>query len=191
MDLYGTAKLFKAWNRDSGYSLETMEWCSEDDNVMNFSKFAVVFKIFEHFCLFLSLTIITGQQSFLSLADGLHDKNPDSKIVWVHFLHCDMWKLFFWILRFQFFLYDLVTKKARKFEVVVSNLIMEKIPSSLSLSLSVCWLAFLIAPLSPSRFIRLSLSLSLTLLLMPDFIGCYVAWDHCLLPYSHAPSIKV
>ena len=37
---------------------------------------------------------------------------------------------------FRFFLYDLVTNKARKLEFVESNLIMEKILSSLSLSLS-------------------------------------------------------
>ena len=36
----------------------------------------------------------------------------------------------------SFFLYDLVTNKFRKLEVVESNLIMEKIPSSLFLSLS-------------------------------------------------------
>ena len=30
---------------------------------------------------FLSLTINTGQRSFLSLADGLHDKNPEAKNV--------------------------------------------------------------------------------------------------------------
>ena len=48
-----------------------------------------------------------------------------------------MWKLFFWILHFHFFQYDLVTNKSRKLEVLESNLIMEKIPSSLSQSLSV------------------------------------------------------
>ena len=46
----------------------------EDFNILIFSKillkFAIVFKIFEYFCPFLSLTIITGQQSFSSLADG-------------------------------------------------------------------------------------------------------------------------
>ena len=30
---------------------------------------------------FLSLTINIGQRSFLSLADGLHDKNPEAKNV--------------------------------------------------------------------------------------------------------------
>ena len=46
-----------------------------------------------------------------------------------------MWKLFFGILLFEFFLYDLDTNKYRKLEVVESNLIMEKIPSSLFLSM--------------------------------------------------------
>ena len=130
-----------------------MEWCSEDINITNFCKillkFAIVFKIFKFFCAFLSLTIITGQQSFLSLADGLHDKNPETKIVFEHFFYCEMWKLFIGILHFQFsyFLYD---------KVVESNLIMEKMPSSLSLSL--CWLAFL-------SFLSLTFNLSLSLYL--------------------------
>ena len=75
-----------------------MEWRSEDNNFTNFSKILLkfaVFEIFEYFCPFLSLTIITGQQSFLSLADWIHDKNPDSKNVFELFLRCDMWKLFF------------------------------------------------------------------------------------------------
>ena len=80
MDLYGPAKLFKASNRDTWQSLETMEWCSEDNNITNFSKillkFAVVFKIFEYFCPFLSLAIITGQRS---PADGLHERDRETK----------------------------------------------------------------------------------------------------------------
>ena len=42
------------------------------------------------------------------------------------------------------FLFDLITNKARKLEVEESNLIMENIPRSLSLSLCVCvyWLGF-------------------------------------------------
>ena len=71
-----------------------MEWCSEDNNVTNLSKillkFAVNLKIFDYFCPFLSLTIITGQRSFLSLADGLHDKNADSKNIFEHFPHCEL-----------------------------------------------------------------------------------------------------
>ena len=67
----------------------------EDFNVLNFSKislkFAIVFKIF---CLFLSLTIITGQRSFSGLADGLLDITPETKNSFEHF-HCKIWKLFF------------------------------------------------------------------------------------------------
>ena len=65
--------------------------------VLNFSKillkFAIVFKIFECFCPFLSLTIITGQRSFLSLADGLLDMTQKRKNSFEHF-HCNIWKLF-------------------------------------------------------------------------------------------------
>ena len=61
-----------------------MELCSEDNNITIVGKillnFAVVFKIFEFFCSFLSLTSITGQQSFLCLAGGLHDKTQSQKI---------------------------------------------------------------------------------------------------------------
>ena len=42
-------------------------------------KFAIVFKCFEYFCPFLSLTIITGQQKFSSVADGLLDIAPETK----------------------------------------------------------------------------------------------------------------
>ena len=63
---------------------------------------------------------------------------------------------------FSFFLYDLVTNKFRKLKVVESNLIMEKIPSSFSLSL--CSLAFL--SFSFSLTFNLSLSLSLSLILV-------------------------
>ena len=53
-------------------------WCSEYNNITNFSKIllklAIVFKIFEYFCPFLSLTILSDQRSFLSLR--LHDKYP-------------------------------------------------------------------------------------------------------------------
>ena len=70
----------------------------EDFNVLNFSKillrFLIVFKIFECFCLFLSLTIITGQRSFSSLADGLLDITQERKNIFEHF-HCKIWKLFF------------------------------------------------------------------------------------------------
>ena len=68
-----------------------MEWCSEDINFTKFIKillkFATVIKIFKFFCPFLSLTIITGQRSFLSLSDGLHEKYPETKNVFEHFLN--------------------------------------------------------------------------------------------------------
>ena len=84
MDLYEPVKLFKARNRHTRWYLETMEWCSVDIIITSFCKillkFAIVLKIFEYFCPFLSLTIITGQRSFSSLADGLHEKNAETKI---------------------------------------------------------------------------------------------------------------
>ena len=90
MVLYEPVKLFKAQNRHTGKSLETIEWCSEDIKITNFSnillKFEIAIKIFKYFCPLLCLMIITGQRSFLSLTDGLHDNYPETKIVFEHFL---------------------------------------------------------------------------------------------------------
>ena len=97
MDLYEPVKLFKTSNRDTGQSIE--QWNGlEDFNILNFSKFllefAIVFKIFECFIPFLSLTVITGWRSFSSLADGLHDITPETEYYFEHF-DCEIWKLFF------------------------------------------------------------------------------------------------
>ena len=74
-----------------------MEWCFEDINITNFSKivlkYAIVF-FFKFLNIFSDHYIITGQRRFLSLADGLHDKNPETKIVFKHFLHCEMCETF-------------------------------------------------------------------------------------------------
>ena len=63
----------------------------EDFNILNSSKillkFANVFKTLECFCPFRSLTVITGQRSFSSLADGLLDITTENKISFEHF-HC-------------------------------------------------------------------------------------------------------
>ena len=159
------------WTSETVKGLKLASWIVSCDNGMVFSTFnitnfgkillkiAIVFKIFEYFCPFLSLTINTGQRSFLSLADGLHDKYPESKTVFEHFLYCKMCKLF--LLHFAlsvFFLYDLVANKSRKLEVVESILIMEKNPSSHSLS--PCWRAFLSFSFSLTFNLAFSLSLS-------------------------------
>ena len=56
MDLYKPVKLFKAWNGQTSWYLETMEWCSEDIIITSFCKillkFAIVLKILEFFVLF-------------------------------------------------------------------------------------------------------------------------------------------
>ena len=76
-----------------------MDWCSEAINIMSFCKillkFAIVFKICDYFCPFLSLTIITGHRSFSSLADVLLDITPEIKDRFENFLYCEMWKLLF------------------------------------------------------------------------------------------------
>ena len=70
-----------------------MERCSNDIIITSSSKillnFAIVLKIFEYFCPFLSTTIITGQRSFSSLADGLHGEHPETKNVCERFLYCE------------------------------------------------------------------------------------------------------
>ena len=78
-----------------------------------------LFKIFEYFCPFLSLTIITGQRSFSSLADRLLNLTPETKNSFEHF-HCEIWKPFFQILQISF-LFDLFTNKAIKLKVAESN----------------------------------------------------------------------
>ena len=66
--------------------------------IMNFSKIllniAIVKKIFEYFCPFLSSTIITGQRSVSNLWDGLLDICPETEFSFEHF-HFEIWKLFF------------------------------------------------------------------------------------------------
>ena len=58
------------------------------------SKFAIVFKFFKIFHHVLSLLVFTT--FFLSLANGLHDRSPETKSGFEHF--CEIWKL-----SFQFF----------------------------------------------------------------------------------------
>ena len=103
MDFYEPVKLFKAWNRDIGHSLMTMKWFLKIliswTLAKTLLKFAIVFKIIEYFCPFLSLTIITGQQGFWSLAVGLLDITPETKINFELF-HREIWKLFSWIFLF-------------------------------------------------------------------------------------------
>ena len=85
-------------------------------------KFAIVFKSFECFCPFLRLTIITGQRSFSTVADGLLEITPETNNSFEHF-HCEICKLSFLILQIfkTSFLFDLVTNKARKLKVKESN----------------------------------------------------------------------
>ena len=66
----------------------------------------------------------------------------------------------------SFFLFYLITNNPRKLEVVESNLIMENFSSSLSLSVCLCVCLCVL--------VGVSFLLSLTLLLMPHFSGCYV-----------------
>ena len=97
---------------------------------MNFSKvllkFAIVFKIFEYFCPFLSSTIITGQRSFSSVADGLVDITPETKVVLDKFLLRNLeaslliFAIFCKFLSIRF-LFDLFTNKASKLKVEESN----------------------------------------------------------------------
>ena len=105
MDLYEPLKLFKALIEILDSLLRQLNRF-EDFDIMNMSKillkFAVVFKIFEYFCPFLSLTIITGQRNFLGLSDGLLERTPERKIVFELF-HCEMWKLLFQSLQYFVF----------------------------------------------------------------------------------------
>ena len=72
-------------------------------------------------------------------------------------------------------LYELKNNMARKPEVAESNLILEKIPSSLSLSLSVSWGFFI--SLSPSRFISYTLSQTKLLAIMLILLVFFLAYS--------------
>ena len=53
-----------------------------------------------------------------------------------YFFHCDIWKKFL-SFAFSVFLYDLITNNAGKLEIAETNLIIENIPNSFLVSLSV------------------------------------------------------
>ena len=79
-------------------------------------KFAIGSTNFSNFFyLLLSLTTITGQQSFLSLGDDLLDRTFETKNGCRLFL-LRSWKLLCLSLPFSVFLYDLFTNKARKLQ---------------------------------------------------------------------------
>ena len=65
--------------------------------------------------------------------------------------------IFYLILYFPFFLYDLITNKARKLEVADSNFIMENVPSSVYLSIvGVSFFVLLVHVLSLAHYLSLS-----------------------------------
>ena len=88
-------------------------------------KIAIVTKIFQYVFSFLSWTKIIGQRDVLILRHGLLDR---------YFETTNGFETFLLIFIFQFFLYDLLTKNARKLELTESNPIMENVPIFLSLS---------------------------------------------------------
>ena len=135
--------------------------------ICNFSK---------NFCKFLSFSEFNlHYRNILSLADGLHDRISETKNGFEFFFSAKCGKFEFCIFRFVY----LITNKARKIEVAESNLIMENMPSSLSLSLSLAVVWGFFPSLSRSRYLFRTLSLSLSLL-----------FCHLLLS-PHAPSIKL
>ena len=114
---------------------------SEVINFTNFSKillkFAIVFKIFEYFCVvFWVLRSLLANEPFYVLQIGYMTETRRQKLFLNLFFIAKCGNLF-WLCTFSFF-YDLITNNARKLEVAESNLIMENILSSLSLSLCVC-----------------------------------------------------
>ena len=88
-----------------------------------------------------------------------------------------MRKYFVLIFHFQFFLFGLNTNKARKLEVAESNLIMEKIPNSLFISLSRSLRVLVGISVLLFRVHVLSLALSLPLFLLNSFCCCRSSAD--------------
>ena len=68
---------------------------SEDTNITSFSKillkFVIVLKFLNNFVILLISTIITNQRNFLSPANELGNRTPETKN---NFLHCEIWKHF-------------------------------------------------------------------------------------------------
>ena len=89
--VYGALSQWNYWKLEIGILDSVLrQWNGfEDFNILNFSKillkFAFVFSLrlslfkILSICPFLSLTIIPGQRSFSTLADGLLDITPDAK----------------------------------------------------------------------------------------------------------------
>ena len=85
--------------------------------------------IFNIFCPFLCLTTSTAQRNCSSLGVGLLERTFETKMVLNFFTA----KLKLLILPLSvFFLFDLITNKARKLEVAESHHVMENFPISLS-----------------------------------------------------------
>ena len=130
--------------------------------------FVKICKFFQY--LSFSLTTVTGQQIFSSLADGFLDRTFETKNGF-EFFYCEVEK-FSLILRFSviFYMIYLLTR-LKKLEVAVSIPIMEDIPVSFSLfrlgSLSFSFSFTFYLSLSLSLPHTLSLSLSLCLCRTP------------------------
>ena len=101
-------------------SLSRQRNFSEVHKITNFSKillkFAIIFKNFEYFCPLLILTILTGQQNFLCHSVALRDRSPETKNLWTLFPLQNL-ETSFLNFALLFFLYDLVTNKARKLDL--------------------------------------------------------------------------
>ena len=124
------------------------------------ARFCLILLLFLNFfnisCPFLSLTIITGQQIFLSLGDEFLNGTFVAKNDFEVFIYCEVENFFNFAL-LVFFLCDLFTNKARELEVAEPYLIMKNI----SISFCLCRLGFLFFCLSFTLSLSLSLSLSI------------------------------
>ena len=100
----------------------------------------------------------------------LHDTYQETKINRLkkfHFYTAKCGNFSFEFCSLSFFLYSLITNRARKLKVAESTLIMENFPTYLPVSVGVSCARFLVLVFSLS--LSLYLSLSLTRLLMPHF----------------------
>ena len=137
MDLYEPVKLFQAWNKDTGYSLETMKlflrfhyleflqthcW-----NLQLSSKFFIFFILF-----WVKRPLLVNEIFYVLEMVYLTEHSRRNMIL--SFFTADLKLFVFNFAFFQFFLYGLFTNKARKLEAAESNLILGKFPLALFLS---------------------------------------------------------
>ena len=153
---------------------------------LNLRMFLKFLNIFVLFCVQRSLL---ANETFLVLAKRLHERNAETKKGFKRSFtaKCKNFPFEFWT--FILFLYYLIINKARKLEVAESNIIMEKIP--LSLSVGDSFFLFLVHVLSLALSLSLSLPLSLSLSFLNSFVDTALMRHDVIIYYPHLRPLRL